>query len=170
MTTGPHGQEPDEPPPGYHPPPGPQPPWTPPSGAPPPAAPPPSTPPPGTPPPWTPPPGAPPPLPGGPVNPPPPGRISGVGVLGGTLLYFAVNFVLAWVVLGVGSQFSVSSNTVFAIGAALFVVIAFGGGALLLRTTGPTGKGLGLGLMIGWALTSLFTVGICTAINPTLYS
>ena len=26
-----------------------------------------------------------------------------------------------------------------------------------------------MGLMIGWALTSIFTVGICTGINPMLH-
>ncbi len=91
-------------------------------------------------------------------------------MLGGTVLYFAINFVLAWVFIFIASANSLSSNVVFATGAVVFAVIAFGGGALLLRLTGPTGKGLGLGLMIGWALTSLFTVGICTAINPSLYS
>ena len=44
------------------------------------------------------------------------------------------------------------------------------------RRSGPTGvtqplcEGLGLGLMIGWALTSLVTVGFCTGINPTMYA
>ena len=34
----------------------------------------------------------------------------------------------------------------------------------------PYAKGLGLGLMIGWAVTSLFTVGFCTGINPEMYT
>jgi hypothetical protein len=49
-------------------------------------------------------------------------------------------------------------------------VVAFGGGGLLVARGRPWAKGLGLGLMIGWALTSIFTLGICTGINPTIYS
>ena len=45
-----------------------------------------------------------------------------------------------------------------------------GGGAALLAVRNPHAKGVGLGLMIGWALTSLVTVGFCTGINPALYT
>jgi hypothetical protein len=52
------------------------------------------------------------------------------------------------------------------IGLALF---AFGVGGVLVALRKPWAMGLGLGLMIGWALTSIFTVGICTGINPSIY-
>jgi hypothetical protein len=115
------------------------------------------------------PPGYPPPP--GPYGGPPPrrsgSRISVGMVFAGSLLYFALNFVLGWVIVGVAGS---SGNGVLAVGAAMLALIAFGGGAGLLATRSPNNKGLGLGLMIGWALTSLVTVGFCTGLNPALYS
>jgi hypothetical protein len=61
------------------------------------------------------------------------------------------------------------SNTVLGFGAVLLALIAFGGGAALLRSRNPNTRGLGVGLMVGWALMSLFTAGFCTGINPELY-
>ena len=52
----------------------------------------------------------------------------------------------------------------------MLALIAFGGGGALLATRKPRGRrGMGMGLMIGWALTSIVTVGICTGLNPALY-
>lgn len=58
----------------------------------------------------------------------------------------------------------------FAAGAALLALIAFvGGGALVFANKSVWTRGIGMGLMIGWALTSILTVGFCTGLNPTLY-
>lgn len=49
------------------------------------------------------------------------------------------------------------------------MLAVFGGGAALIRRGTPKAKGAGLGLMIGWALVTVCTVGFCTGVNPTLY-
>ena len=88
----------------------------------------------------------------------------------GSAVYFVINFVVAMAVLA-GADSSTSRGTgLIVFGAIALIVIAFGGGAGLLAVRSPYAKGLGLGLMIGWALTSLFTVGFCTGINPTMYT
>jgi hypothetical protein len=89
----------------------------------------------------------------------------------GTLLYFLLNFVLgfsAFATAGAGG--TGSADIVLGGAAVLLLLIAFGGGTALLRTKNSNAKGLGLGLMIGWAVTSLVTVGFCTGINPALYT
>ena len=54
--------------------------------------------------------------------------------------------------------------------AVMLFLIAFAGGAGLLASHNRYAKGLGLGLMIGWALLSLFSVGFCTGVNPAMYA
>lgn len=58
------------------------------------------------------------------------------------------------------------------------VLLAFGAVLLARRLRGwlrvvedrqPRAQA-GLGLMIGWALTSILTVGYCTGLNPTMYT
>jgi hypothetical protein len=84
----------------------------------------------------------------------------------GVFVYFTVNFVIAFMAI-----VAVDSGKGVLIGAAmLLAAIAFGGGGALLARPSPTAKGLGLGLMIGWALTSVFTAGFCTGLNPTMYT
>jgi hypothetical protein len=34
----------------------------------------------------------------------------------------------------------------------------------------PWSQGLGMGLMIGWALVSIVSAGFCTGLNPGLYA
>ena len=68
------------------------------------------------------------------------------------------------------SSVFLAANVVFGTSAVVLALIAFGGGAVLLLLRSPYAKGIGLGLMIGWALTSVFTVGFCTGINPGLYT
>lgn len=58
---------------------------------------------------------------------------------------------------------------VVGIAAALLAVFALVGGILLIRLRRPWTKGLGLGLMIGWALVSIGTSGFCTGVNPSIY-
>ncbi|WP_194818682.1 hypothetical protein [Nocardia sp. XZ_19_385] len=73
----------------------------------------------------------------------------------------AIGFVatsVAAVVFLVGEVLSIG---VFLI---LSIVIAFGGGFALLLTGKTWARGLGFGLMIGWALVVLFTAGLCVAV------
>jgi hypothetical protein len=104
---------------------------------------------------------------------PPPRKQSSTGlILGlaavGAFAYFAVNFVVVILVLMLAADQPTSGGVILAgtIGLALF---AFGVGGVLVALRKPWAMGLGLGLMIGWALTSIFTVGICTGINPSIY-
>lgn len=129
----------------------------------------------------TPPPGGWPPPPGGwqpphgpppyPYRPPPPSNDAAVVIglaVAGAIIYFAINFAAGLIVL-VAAGGTSNSQAVVAIAAVLLAGLAFGGGAGLLALRRPWAKGLGLGLMIGWALTSLVTVGICTGLNPAVY-
>lgn len=93
--------------------------------------------------------------------------VVGLAVVG-AFVYFLINFIAGLVVLILADS-TKSQNAVIAVGAVLLAVLAFGGGGGLLAVRKPWAKGLGLGLMIGWALTSLVTVGFCTGLNPELY-
>ena len=95
------------------------------------------------------------------------GLIVGLAVAG-AFGYFAVNFVVALLVLMLSGSSS-SSAAVIVAGTIGLAPFAFGGGGVLLAVRRPWAKGLGLGLMIGWALTSICTVGFCTGINPSIY-
>ena len=89
----------------------------------------------------------------------------------GPLIYIVANMVIGFMAfILASSSTSQASNVVMGVSAAVLALIAFGGGAGLLMLRSPHAKGIGLGLMIGWALTSVFTVGFCTGINPELYT
>ena len=114
-----------------------------------------------------------PPPPGYPYYPPPPQPASRIAigmVFAGSGLYFAINLFVALAVLAVAGSAGQNGNAMLAGAAVLLVLIAFAGGAGLLASRNRYAKGLGLGLMIGWALTSLLTVGFCTGINPAMYT
>ncbi len=104
---------------------------------------------------------------------PPPSKPSGGEIFGaaiaGMALYAGINTVVGPLVL-FGLANAVAPKIAFAAGAVMLGLIAFaGGGALLFVKKSAWARGIGLGLMIGWALTSIFTVGICTGLNPMLY-
>ncbi|WP_396899644.1 hypothetical protein [Mycolicibacterium sp.] len=114
--------------------------------------------------------------------PPPPGylppphrpepKISIGMVFVGPVLYAGINLVIGFAAFIGGGMIDDgrgSPNLVFGFTAVLLAAIAFGGGALMLRSKSPYAKGLGIGLMVGWALVSLFTAGFCTGINPEMY-
>lgn len=117
----------------------------------------------------------PPPGPPGPPHggwPPPPPRRPGGDVIGGAVagaaIYVAINLALGpFVLFGLANV--VPPQAAFVTGAVLLGLIAFGGGATLIARRKPWPRGIGLGLMIGWAITSIVTVGICTGLNPVLY-
>lgn len=101
----------------------------------------------------------------------PPRRISIGMVFVGPLIYAAVNLVVGFLAFIIaGSSSTGSPDAVFGVTAVGLALIAFGGGAALLMMRSPYAKGIGLGLMIGWALTSVLTVGFCTGLNPELYT
>ena len=112
----------------------------------------------------------PPPPPGWYPPPPPPpnttGTVVGLAVVG-VLSFGAVNLLVGLVVLVIASG---RGGAVVGAGAVLLALIAFGGGAGLIALRRPWAKGLGIGLMIGWALLSITSVGYCTGLNPEMYT
>jgi hypothetical protein len=103
---------------------------------------------------------------------PPPRRPSGGEIFGaaavGAFLYFGINTIVGPMVL-FGLANLITPKIAFATGAVALAVIAFVGGGALLFVKNPWARGIGMGLMIGWAITSIVTVGICTGLNPMLY-
>lgn len=61
-------------------------------------------------------------------------------------------------------------HVVVIVGAVILLLVALAGIPLVVRGTSYFVKGLGIGLMIGWALASIVSAGYCTGINPGLYS
>ncbi len=82
-----------------------------------------------------------------------------VGVFG----YIVVNVVVGFVAIATESSVGVG------IAAAVLALFAIGLGLTLVFMRKPWSKGLGLGLMIGWALVSVVSAGFCTGLNPGLY-
>lgn len=104
---------------------------------------------------------------------PPPGQASNTGTVvglafAGVALYFVINVALALVALGMSG--GGNQRAAFAVVAILLGLIAFGGGIALVIVRKPWSKGLGLGLMIGWALASIVSAGYCTGLNPGMYA
>ncbi|MCB0949328.1 MAG: hypothetical protein KDB44_08635 [Mycobacterium sp.] len=92
-------------------------------------------------------------------------------IFGGCAAWAIINVTVALAAILVSSGSTGSSDNVVLGAAALsLAVIAFGVGGGLVAARNRYSKGLGLGLMIGWALTSLFSVGFCTGINPGMYT
>lgn len=82
--------------------------------------------------------------------------------------YSIVNGIMAFFMFF--AAMSGGGNTFVLIAAIALGVFGLGGGIALICVRRPWTKGLGLGLMIGWALWSLLTAGMCTGLNPSAYS
>jgi fatty acid desaturase len=94
-------------------------------------------------------------------------RISAGHVFAGIVTYFGINLFGGVVIFSAAN--GGGHRPVIASAAIVLALIAFGGGGALLAVGGPAAKGMGLGLMIGWAVTSIVTVGYCTGLNPVMY-
>ncbi|WP_309234819.1 hypothetical protein [Nocardia sp. XZ_19_385] len=90
--------------------------------------------------------------------------------LAGVSLFVALNVVVGFIAFAASYQGSSADTVPIAVAAVAAVLFAFGGGTALIMLRKPWSKGLGMGLMIGWALVTVCTVGFCTGVNPTLYS
>lgn len=103
---------------------------------------------------------------------PPPRRGSGGEIFGaavvGAFLYFGLNLMVGLMVF-LGLAQAIKPGAAVIIGAIVLGLIAFGIGGVLVALRNSWAKGIGMGLMIGWALTSIVTVGFCTGLNPGLY-
>ncbi|GGP02604.1 hypothetical protein GCM10012278_10400 [Nonomuraea glycinis] len=93
----------------------------------------------------------------------------------GVGIYSAVNTVLGFFIFfaalsqGTSTSGGPSPSVLVAVGAVILVVVGLVAGIGLLFVRKPWATGMGLGLMIGWALWSITTAGFCTGINPGLY-
>lgn len=82
-----------------------------------------------------------------------------MGVFG----YMVVNVVAGYAAVATESSVGVGIAAVF------LAIFAFGLGLTLVFMRKPWSRGLGMGLMIGWALVSIVSAGFCTGLNPGLY-
>jgi hypothetical protein len=65
---------------------------------------------------------------------------------------------------------SLESNVAIGVAAGVLALFGIGAGLTFVLLRRSWSIGLGLGLMIGWALTSIITAGYCTGLNPGLYA
>jgi hypothetical protein len=82
----------------------------------------------------------------------------------GVFAYVVVNVLASLIALSLGS------SVAFGVAAVFLALVAIGGGAALIILRRSWALGLGLGLLIGWALASIVSAGYCTGLNPGLYT
>lgn len=110
-----------------------------------------------------------------PPSPPPPPPSGSTGVVValafvGVLLFTVINVAAFITTLAVADAVGSGKLLIVGIAALLLAAVALGGGALLIILRRPWSKGLGLGLMIGWALATIVSAGFCTGVNPSIYT
>jgi hypothetical protein len=114
--------------------------------------------------------GPPPPWPPPPQIPP---NTTGIVVgmaFAGMAVYSVVNAVLGFAIFVAAMEAEGGSGiTLVIVGAVFLALLGLGAGLGLLLVRKPWTKGLGMGLMIGWALWSILSAGLCTGVNPALY-
>lgn len=92
-----------------------------------------------------------------------------IGLLfAGLALYSALNIVVGFLMF-FASMDSDTSSLYLITGAVVLALVGLGAGIGLCFVRKPWSRGLGLGLMIGWALWSILSAGFCTGLNPSLY-
>ncbi|MGI5285031.1 hypothetical protein ACQEVF_17075 [Nonomuraea polychroma] len=87
----------------------------------------------------------------------------------GLALYSVLNVIVGFFIFAAAMDSSGPHTAYVAAGAAVLALIGLGGGIGLVLIRQSWTRGLGLGLMIGWALWSILSAGICTGLNPSLY-
>ncbi|MGN9837701.1 hypothetical protein ACTMTI_06240 [Nonomuraea sp. H19] len=87
----------------------------------------------------------------------------------GLALYSVINAIVGFFIFVAAMDANGAGTAYVAVGAAVLVLIGLGAGIGLLFIRQSWSKGLGLGLMIGWALWSILSAGLCTGLNPGLY-
>jgi hypothetical protein len=109
----------------------------------------------------------------GPVPPPPAAGSTGLLVgmfFAGLAIYSVINTVIGFFTFVLALDADGSANPYFIAGAVLLALAGLGAGIGLCFVRRPWARGLGLGLMIGWALWSILSAGLCTGLNPSLYA
>lgn len=102
-------------------------------------------------------------MPPPPQPPRPTGLIVGLA-FAGAFGYWVLNVVVGIIALSAGSAVAIG------VGAGFLAVVGLGAGIVLVVLRKPWTLGVGLGLMIGWALASIVTAGYCTGLNPGMYA
>ncbi|MFC4111589.1 hypothetical protein [Nonomuraea zeae] len=87
----------------------------------------------------------------------------------GLTLYSIVNTLVGFFIFVVALNPEGPTVAYIVAGAIILALVGLGLGAALVFMRKPWSKGMGLGLMIGWALWSILSAGICTGLNPGLY-
>lgn len=104
-----------------------------------------------------------PPPPPPPQPPRPTGLIVGLA-FAGAFGYWVLNVIVGIIALSAGSAVAIG------VAAGFLAVAGLGAGIVLVVLRKPVALGLGLGLMIGWALASIVSAGYCTGLNPGMYT
>ncbi|MEO3874010.1 hypothetical protein ABGB18_34820 [Nonomuraea sp. B12E4] len=87
----------------------------------------------------------------------------------GLALYSLVNIVIGFFLFIVILDNSGTKAPYFAAGGVVLALVGLGAGIGLHFIRKAWARGLGLGLMIGWALWSILSAGFFTGLNPSLY-
>ncbi|MFI7615464.1 hypothetical protein ACIBP6_29975 [Nonomuraea terrae] len=82
----------------------------------------------------------------------------------GLFAYFVVNVLVGLVAL------SLQSTVAIGVAAGFLALLGLVAGVVLVVLRKSWSVGVGLGLMIGWALASIVSAGFCTGINPEMYT
>ncbi|WP_157548150.1 hypothetical protein [Nonomuraea candida] len=85
-------------------------------------------------------------------------------------IYSVINVVIGFVTFVIAMDGRGDPTPYLITGAVLLALAGLGAGIWLFFVRRSWTRGLGLGLMIGWALWSILSAGICTGINPSLYT
>ncbi|NBE95114.1 hypothetical protein FE391_18555 [Nonomuraea sp. KC401] len=89
-----------------------------------------------------------------------------VGLVG----YSVINVVVGFAVFLAAVESEANSTPIVIAGAVVLALVGLGAGIGLCLVRGKVwARGTGLGLMIGWALWSILTAGMCTGLNPSVY-
>lgn len=86
----------------------------------------------------------------------------------GFFAYLIINTIVGFI--AVSAESSADNGAAYAVAAVVLVLIGIGAGIGLLLVRKPWAKGMGIGLMIGWALVSIVSAGWCTGLNPGMYT
>lgn len=111
--------------------------------------------------------------PGGPALPPPPAkRFSGGMIAAGVFVGMTLAVGVPLLALGIGSTLvgDSGSGAAVAVTLAVAVLAPLVLGIVLVRKGTPERRGLGLGLLIGWAVVTIVGGGLCIAIIAALSS
>lgn len=83
----------------------------------------------------------------------------------GIVAFIVLDFVAIGIVMDSGALVFTETRAAQITLAVLLAGVAFGGGGALCFVRAPWARGFGIGLMIGWALLSIVSGGLCTGLN-----